>query len=165
MGLFYFNYKIMKQKISILLSIFLLIISCKATKNNADTSISQEKPQVLLTLKENSLTDYPDFSLVNSNEELWAIFGAINSTRMPGIRSPEVDFNANSLLLVNINLDGEKYSDITLDQLKVIDNKLQVKYHGSDNNQDMLDIPNSYRVIKLIKIKKATSISKIEKLN
>lgn len=154
----------MKQQIKVLLAFFVTIVSCNAAKNHTDMLVSQGKSQVLLILKENSLASYPDFSLVNSNEELGEIFGVINSTRMPGITAPEVDFSTNSLLLVNINLDGKKYSDITLDPLRVSDNQLQVKYRGNDNNQDMLGIPNSYRVIKLIKIEKVTSISKIEEL-
>lgn len=152
----------MKQQIKILLSFFLMIVSCKTTKNDTAMSVNQEKLEELLLLKENSLVNYPDFSLINSNEELGRVFGILNSTRMPGINAPEVDFNHNSILLVNFNLEEKKYSDITLNQVRVSDNQLQIKYHGNNDNQDMLGIPNSYRVIKLIKVKKATSIIKIE---
>ena len=139
-----------------------MIVSCKTTKNDTAMSVNQEKLEELLLLKENSLVNYPDFSLINSNEELGRVFGILNSTRMPGINAPEVDFNHNSILLVNFNLEEKKYSDITLNQVRVSDNQLQIKYHGNNDNQDMLGIPNSYRVIKLIKVKKATSIIKIE---
>lgn len=142
--------------------VLISFLSCVA-KPNASTIDNQNAMETLLVLKENSLEGFPEFSLVNSNDELGRIYSALNLTRMPGIVQPKLDFSKNTLVLMNSIVKSDKHFDIDF-KTKIVDSKLEIKYFPSSNNKDLSAIPNSYRVIKVVKINKVNAISKIELL-
>lgn len=134
--------------------------SCETGKKISAYNVNQ-KTEVLLALKENTLSDFPEFSLLNSNDDLWRVYNVLNSIRMPGINAPEVDFEKYTVLLINIDLEAKDYFDINIKTNFTRDNNLEIIYYPIGQSE-LTSIPNFNRVIKLVKIKKVSSISKIE---
>ena len=102
-------------QIHVLFIMFFSIFACHQQKISVNST--SDKPEVLLSLKENSLNEFDDYLIINSQKELENVFVKINITRMPGIPAPTIDFENKSVLLINKKLDDKAKGDLILDNI------------------------------------------------
>ncbi|MBS7333596.1 MAG: hypothetical protein KIG88_08400 [Weeksellaceae bacterium] len=133
----------------------LFLINCTTNKTaieNQQKDISTN--EVLVTLRENTLAKYDSIQLINSSDEYYSITNAINEIRMPGIEFKEVNFDKNSVVL--INMMAENYSDFEI-YSKTEKNATTLFYSGIHYKENQIHL-NNLRLIKLIEIPKTNKI-------
>lgn len=133
----------------------LFLINCTTNKTaieNQQKDISTN--EVLVTLRENTLAKYDSIQLINSSDEYYSITNAINEIRMPGIEFKEVNFDKNSVVL--INMMAENYSDFEI-YSKTEKNATTLFYSGIHYKENQIHL-NNLRLIKLVEIPKTNKI-------
>jgi len=145
-------------QINVLFIVFFSIFACHQQKISVNST--SDKPEVLLSLKENSLNEFDDYLIINSQEELENVFVKINITRMPGIPAPTIDFENKSVLLINKKLDDKAKGDLILDKISIKKKVLSVNFKETDETV-FQKIPNANRVIKMYLIDKVDAVKSI----
>ncbi|QTV06299.1 hypothetical protein [Faecalibacter bovis] len=141
--------------IIITIVLVLFLINCTTNKTaieNQQKDISTN--EVLVTLRENTLAKYDSIQLINSSDEYYSITNAINEIRMPGIEFKEVNFDKNSVVL--INMMAENYSDFEI-YSKTEKNATTLFYSGIHYKENQIHL-NNLRLIKLVEIPKTNKI-------
>ena len=145
------------KKLLIIFNLIIILISISCNTNHLSKEDKTEidlKNEELITLRENTFQDLDSIVLINNSEEYYKITNKINETRMPGINFKDVDFDSNSVILINVVMDN--YSDIEI-YSKTNSEKTTLFYSGIHYKNNQIPSKN-IRLIKLIEIPKTKKI-------
>ncbi|WP_291117971.1 hypothetical protein [Empedobacter sp. UBA7248] len=132
--------------------IVLNLLSCSVNTKQQNFQQKEIQYELILMLKENSVQTDQEIEIINNIQNFTKIYKQLNLTRFPGIPIPKIDFEENSILVINKKLSEDiEFTDIALD--KIIQNKKCIKVSTKLDNTTM-NISNKNRVLKLYKIPK-----------
>ncbi|WP_291093762.1 hypothetical protein [Empedobacter sp. UBA6745] len=132
--------------------IVLNLLSCSVNTKQQNFQQKEIQYELILMLKENSLQTDQEIEIITDIQDFTKIYKQLNLTRFPGIPIPKIDFEENSILVINKKLSEDiEFTDIALD--KIIQNKECIKVSTKLHNTTM-NISNKNRVLKLYKIPK-----------
>ncbi len=132
--------------------IVLNLLSCSVNTKQQNFQQKEIQYELILMLKENSVQTDQEIEIINNIQDFTKIYKQLNLTRFPGIPIPKIDFEENSILVINKKLSEDiEFTDIALD--KIIQNKECIKVSTKLDNTTM-NISNKNRVLKLYKILK-----------
>ncbi|MDM1552182.1 hypothetical protein [Empedobacter falsenii] len=132
--------------------IVLNLLSCSVNTKQQNFQQKEIQYELILMLKENSVQTDQEIEIINNIQDFTKIYKQLNLTRFPGIPIPKIDFEENSILVINKKLSEDiEFTDIALD--KIIQNKKCIKVSTKLDNTTM-NISNKNRVLKLYKIPK-----------
>lgn len=132
--------------------IVLNLLSCSVNTKQQNFQQKEIQYELILMLKENSVQTDQEIEIITSIQDFTKIYKQLNLTRFPGIPIPKIDFEENSILVINKKLSEDiEFTDIALD--KIIQNKKCIKVSTKLDNTTM-NISNKNRVLKIYKIPK-----------
>ncbi|MDM1547758.1 hypothetical protein HX096_07780 [Empedobacter falsenii] len=132
--------------------IVLNLLSCSVNTKQQNFQQKEIQYELILMLKENSVQTDQEIEIITNIQDFTKIYKQLNLTRFPGIPIPKIDFEENSILVINKKLSEDiEFTDIALD--KIIQNKKCIKVSTKLDNTTM-NISNKNRVLKLYKIPK-----------
>lgn len=132
--------------------IVLNLLSCSVNTKHQNFQQKEIQYELILMLKENSVQTDQEIEIITDIQDFTKIYKQLNLTRFPGIPIPKIDFEENSILVINKKLSEDiEFTDIALD--KIIQNKKCIKVSTKLDNTTM-NISNKNRVLKLYKIPK-----------
>ncbi|HCC93850.1 MAG TPA: hypothetical protein DEQ26_05905 [Flavobacteriaceae bacterium] len=132
--------------------IVLNLLSCSVNTKQQNFQQKEIQYELILMLKENSVQTDQEIEIITDIQDFTKIYKQLNLTRFPGIPIPKIDFEENSILVINKKLSEDiEFTDIALD--KIIQNKECIKVSTKLDNTTM-NISNKNRVLKLYKIPK-----------
>lgn len=132
--------------------IVLNLLSCSVNTKQQNFQQKEIQYELILMLKENSVQTDQEIEIITDIQDFTKIYKQLNLTRFPGIPIPKIDFEENSILVINKKLSEDiEFTDIALD--KIIQNKKCIKVSTKLHNTTM-NISNKNRVLKLYKIPK-----------
>lgn len=132
--------------------IVLNLLSCSVNTKQQNFQQKEIQYELILMLKENSVQTDQEIEIINNIQDFTKIYKQLNLTRFPGIPIPKIDFEENSILVINKKLSEDiEFTDIALD--KIIQNKKCIKVSTKLDNTTM-NISNKNRVLKIYKIPK-----------
>lgn len=132
--------------------IVLNLLSCSVNTKEQNFQQKEIQYELILMLKENSVQTDQEIEIITNIQDFTKIYKQLNLTRFPGIPIPKIDFEENSILVINKKLSEDiEFTDIALD--KIIQNKKCIKVSTKLHNTTM-NISNKNRVLKLYKIPK-----------
>ncbi|MGV0978640.1 hypothetical protein [Empedobacter falsenii] len=132
--------------------IVLNLLSCSVNTKQQNFQQKEIQYELILMLKENSVQTDQEIEIITSIQDFTKIYKQLNLTRFPGIPIPKIDFEENSILVINKKLSEDiEFTDIALD--KIIQNKKCIKVSTKLHNTTM-NISNKNRVLKIYKIPK-----------
>ncbi|MGV0920712.1 hypothetical protein ACTS94_10090 [Empedobacter falsenii] len=132
--------------------IVLNLLSCSVNTKQQNFQQKEIQYELILMLKENSVQTDQEIEIINNIQDFTKIYKQLNLTRFPGIPIPKIDFEENSILVINKKLSEDiEFTDIALD--KIIQNKKCIKVSTKLHNTTM-NISNKNRVLKIYKIPK-----------
>ena len=123
----------MSRNVILFLIVMPLVVfmNCKNTGATTDTPKHMEKPQQesieFTTLLSDAHSNFTQRThrVITSQKELNEVFAKINSTRMPGIEVPNVDFNTYEVFFygpgeVNHGTEGPKVASVTKENQTIV---------------------------------------------
>lgn len=132
--------------------IVLNLLSCSVNTKEQNFQQKEIQYELILMLKENSVQTDQEIEIITNIQDFTKIYKQLNLTRFPGIPIPKIDFEENSILVINKKLSEDvEFTDIALD--KIIQNKKCIKVSTKLHNTTM-NISNKNRVLKIYKIPK-----------
>ncbi|MDM1063466.1 hypothetical protein HXZ62_12990 [Empedobacter falsenii] len=132
--------------------IVLNLLSCSVNTKQQNFQQKEIQYELILMLKENSVQTDQEIEIITSIQDFTKIYKQLNLTRFPGIPIPKIDFEENSILVINKKLSEDiEFTDIALD--KIIQNKKCIKVSTKLHNTTM-NISNKNGVLKIYKIPK-----------
>ena len=130
--------------------IVLNLLSCSVNTKQQNFQQKEIQYELILMLKENSVQTDQEIEIITNIQDFTKIYKQLNLTRFPGIPIPKIDFEENSILVINKKLSEDlEFTDIAVD--KIIQNKECIKVSTKLDNTTM-NISNINRVLKLYKI-------------
>ncbi|WP_291091741.1 hypothetical protein [Empedobacter sp. UBA7494] len=140
---------------TIFLIIPLFILSCSTNKLTQHKDNFDDKSNLILELRENSLENFDSIFTIKNDTELGKTLGPINATRMPGVPIRNIDFTKEYLFVTNmktdINIIDIKNSTILYE--KIYDNNVESTFN-QENLIKFYQIPFSNSPYKFQEIKK-----------
>lgn len=82
----------------ILISILILAVSCKNSKETLDSNNNDDRLTLLLQ-DSYFVTDSPETNIIRDTKSLKVFFSRVNKTRKPGLSVPEIDFSKDIVLI------------------------------------------------------------------
>ncbi len=115
---------------SLVLSMILLITvsSCGSSSDRSNNSGNKGKSLKFETLMQDNHSNHDDETAksIRSEEELQALFAKINTTRMPGLDVPQVDFATEELFFYTMGNQSTGGYTIDADKVTLFEDKVEV---------------------------------------
>lgn len=140
---------------TIFLIIPLFILSCSANKLTQHQDNFDDKSNLILELRENSLENFDSIFTIKNDTEFGKTLGPINATRMPGVSIGIVNFDKNQLVVFNMKTDS----------INIIDIKNGVILYERIKNKNSESTSNQENLIKFYKIPFSNSLYKFQEIN
>ena len=115
---------------SLVLSMILLITlsSCGSSSDRSNNSANKGKSLKFETLMQDNHSNHDDETAksIRSEEELQALFAKINTTRMPGLDVPQVDFTNEELFFYTMGNQSTGGYNINASKVTLLEDKVEV---------------------------------------
>ncbi|RDK83517.1 hypothetical protein [Marinirhabdus gelatinilytica] len=131
-----------------------LLSNCKSTGNTTSENPTTEGiPFTTLLSDSQSNIQQPTKKVITAQQELDAIFAKVNSTRMPGIPVPEVDFSTYEVFLYSPGEVNHGTQGIQVATVAKTNNKIEVTLAANKSQGDYVTTVMSQPCV-MIKYKK-----------
>lgn len=132
-----------------------VLFSCKGIESSSEKEGDNIAFQTLITASQSNI-EKPQQTIISSQKQLQQVFSEINKTRKPGIPIPEINFNDEVVVFINMGQSSTGGYSVEVESIKKINDEIVVFVGGDSpepNDNVTMVITTPFTMVKLNKQK------------